>query len=103
MPIVLTAVALRLFVGSGLAAALGASDQLPTPFAAFLAGLAAPLMVAKIFAAIPLKPAEVHDASPVSDPLSVPLKHPGINGTEIPLARVEPEPEKISEVRDGAG
>lgn len=51
---VLVAVALRLFVGCGLAAPLGASHQLPTPFSAFLAGLAAPLIVARIFQSIPV-------------------------------------------------
>lgn len=53
-PIVLVAIALRLFVGCGLAAPLGASGQLPTPFAAFLAGLCAPLIVARIFQTIPV-------------------------------------------------
>lgn len=52
-PWVAAAVGLRLFVGGALAAALGASDQLPTPLGAFLAGLAAPLIVAKLFAALP--------------------------------------------------
>lgn len=55
---VLVAVALRLFVGCGLAAALGASSQLPTPFAAFLAGLAAPLVVTRLFQTIPVAAAE---------------------------------------------
>jgi hypothetical protein len=51
---IIVAVVLRLFVGCGLAAPLGASGQLPTPFAAFLAGLAAPLIVARIFQTIPV-------------------------------------------------
>lgn len=53
-PIVLAAIILRLFVGTGLVAPLGASEQLPTPFAAFLAGLTAPLIIARIFQAIPV-------------------------------------------------
>jgi hypothetical protein len=52
-PMVVVAILLRLFVGSGVAAALGASGQLPTPFTALLAGVVAPLIVAKTFAAIP--------------------------------------------------
>jgi hypothetical protein len=67
-PMVMVAVGLRLFVGCGLAAPLGASGQLPTPFSAFLAGLAAPLIVARIFQAIP-----VADAEPVATDSS----HPG--------------------------
>jgi hypothetical protein len=57
--IVMFAVGLRLFVGCGLAAALGASGQLPTPFTAFLAGLAAPLLIARIFASVPVGPAGI--------------------------------------------
>ncbi|MFI6785670.1 hypothetical protein [Micromonospora sp. NPDC050276] len=45
---VLLATGLRLFAGTGLAAVLGASGQTPTPFTAFLAGLTAPLLVARI-------------------------------------------------------
>jgi hypothetical protein len=49
---VVVAILLRLFVGCGLASALGASGQLPTPFAAFLAGLASPLIIARLFQTI---------------------------------------------------
>ncbi|MCG5217058.1 hypothetical protein [Streptosporangium sp. KLBMP 9127] len=71
LPMMLVAVALRLFVGCGLASALGASGQLPTPFSAFLAGVAAPLIVAKIFQTIPVtEPADVLPPS-VHAPLSM--------------------------------
>lgn len=51
---VLTAIALRLFAGFGLTAALGASHQLPNATAAFAAGLATPFIVARFFQSIPL-------------------------------------------------
>jgi hypothetical protein len=57
-PMVLIAVALRLFAGGALAAPLGASGQLPTAFSAFLAGLCAPLLVARIFQTIPVSAPE---------------------------------------------
>jgi len=66
-------VGLRLFVGCGLAAPLAASDLLPTPFSAFLAGLAAPLMIARIFQQIPV--AAEPAGSPPADP-SVPPADP---------------------------
>jgi hypothetical protein len=53
-PMMLVAVTLRLFVGCGLAGAMGASEQIPTAFTAFLAGVAAPLIVAKVFQTIPV-------------------------------------------------
>ncbi|MFC7262038.1 MULTISPECIES: hypothetical protein [Streptomyces] len=53
-PVVLVAIALRLFAGFGLTAALGTSDQLPNATAALAAGLAAPLIVARFFQSIPL-------------------------------------------------
>jgi len=63
---VVVAILLRLFVGSGVAAALGASGQLPTPFTALLAGVAAPLIVAKTFASIPTS-GPIGAASPDSE------------------------------------
>lgn len=66
--IVLIAVALRLFVGCGLAAPLGASGQLPTEFSAFLAGLSAPLVIARLFQFVPVAeavPPDVSDAVPI--------------------------------------
>lgn len=59
-PIVMVAITLRLLSGAGLAAPLGASGQLPTPFSGFLIGLSAPLIVARIFQMIPV--AETSDA-----------------------------------------
>ncbi|MEI5526710.1 hypothetical protein WB401_37680 [Streptomyces brasiliscabiei] len=52
--VVLAAIALRLFSGFGLTAALGASHQLPNATAAFVAGLAAPFIVARFFQSIPV-------------------------------------------------
>jgi hypothetical protein len=49
MPIFVVAVVLRLLAGPGLAAPLAASQQIPTAFAAWMTGLAAPLLVAKLF------------------------------------------------------
>jgi hypothetical protein len=63
-PIVLVAIALRLLSGAGLAAPLGASEQLPTPFSGFLIGLTAPLVVARLFQMIPV--AEPDNAPPYS-------------------------------------
>ena len=66
-PMVLVAIALRLFAGCGLAAPLGASSQLPTPFAAFIAGLATPLIVARIFGAIQVaQPDQSHAGAELS-------------------------------------
>jgi hypothetical protein len=47
---VAVAVGLRLFVGGALTAALGASQQLPAPMYALGAGIAAPLILAKLAA-----------------------------------------------------
>jgi len=67
-PWVAAAVGLRLFVGGALAAALGASGQLPTPLGAFLSGLAAPLIVARFFAAVPLEDSPAEAVSTRSPP-----------------------------------
>lgn len=48
-PIVIVAVALRLFVGTGLAAATGTSGLATSPFNAFVLGVTAPLVIAKMF------------------------------------------------------
>jgi hypothetical protein len=61
---VLVAISLRLFVGCGLASALGASGQLPTPFAAFLAGLASPLIIARLFQTISVADPQSTPSSP---------------------------------------
>lgn len=63
-PIVMVAITLRLLSGAGLAAPLGASAHLPTPFSGFLVGLSAPLVVARLFQMIPL--AETGNAPPYS-------------------------------------
>lgn len=62
-PVMLVAVALRLFAGLGLAAALGAAGYLTDETAALMAGVATPLVVARLFQAIPL-----YDAPPAADP-----------------------------------
>jgi hypothetical protein len=56
---VLIAIGLRLFAGFALTAAMAASEQLPKPLTAFVAGLAAPLLVARMFQAVP-----VHEPTP---------------------------------------
>jgi len=48
-PIVVFAVALRAFAGTGLAAAAGAGGLATTPFATFVFGVTAPLVIAKMF------------------------------------------------------
>jgi hypothetical protein len=48
-PIVMCAVALRAVVGTGFAAAAGAGGVATTAFASFVFGVAAPLMIAKLF------------------------------------------------------
>ncbi|WP_330459923.1 hypothetical protein OIB37_25475 [Streptomyces sp. NBC_00820] len=53
-PVMLVAIALRLFAGFGLTAALGNSGQLPNATAAFAVGVTTPLVVAKFFQAIPV-------------------------------------------------
>lgn len=49
LPIVMFAVALRVFAGTGLAAAAGAGGLATTPFATFVFGVTAPLVIAKMF------------------------------------------------------
>ena len=80
-PIVILAVALRLFVGCGFAAPLGSSGQLPTPFAAFLAGLAAPLLIARLFQTIPIAEEEYRD--PVVPTVNANSARPAINSIEF--------------------
>lgn len=53
-PAMLVAIGLRLFAGGGLAAALGASGYLDSETAALAAGVATPLIVAKLFQLLPL-------------------------------------------------
>ncbi|MEV6809003.1 hypothetical protein ACH4NF_25185 [Streptomyces sp. NPDC017248] len=53
-PVMLVAIALRLFAGFGLTAALGNSGQLPNATAAFAVGVTTPLVVAKFFQVIPV-------------------------------------------------
>ncbi|MEV6348436.1 hypothetical protein [Actinoplanes sp. NPDC051851] len=87
--LVIFAVLLRLFVGCGLAAPMGASGQLPTPFAAFLAGLAAPLIIARLFQSIPLDPAPPPPQPPsltVTDP---PTVLPAVLPAQVEPATVE--------------
>ncbi|MEH1015738.1 hypothetical protein V6U90_21820 [Micromonospora sp. CPCC 206060] len=48
-PIVLLAVSLRTFAGTGLAAAAGAGGVADDPFATFILGVTAPLVIAKMF------------------------------------------------------
>lgn len=48
-PVVIFAVVLRAFAGTGLAAAAGTSDLATTPFATFALGVTAPLVIAKMF------------------------------------------------------
>jgi len=64
-PVMLVAVALRMFAGLGLAAALGAAGYVADETAALLAGVATPLVVARLFQAIPL-----YDAPPAAGPAS---------------------------------
>ncbi|WP_327402286.1 hypothetical protein OG194_20575 [Streptomyces sp. NBC_01288] len=64
-PVLLVAIGLRLFAGCGLAAALGASGYLDSEAAALAAGVATPLIVAKLFQLVPL-----HDGNPtVGEPV----------------------------------
>ena len=62
-PIILFAVALRALAGTGLAAAAGASGLATTAFATFTFGVAAPLVIAKMFDQI-----RVLDRPPTQDP-----------------------------------
>lgn len=62
-PIILFAVALRALAGTGLAAAAGASELATTAFATFTFGVAAPLVIAKMFDQI-----RVLDRPPTQDP-----------------------------------
>lgn len=48
-PIVIFAVMLRAFAGTGLAAAAGAGGLATTPFATFVFGVTAPLVISKMF------------------------------------------------------
>jgi hypothetical protein len=58
-PVMLVAIGLRLFAGCGLTATLGASEYLNSETAALAAGVATPLIVAKLFQLLPL-----HDGNP---------------------------------------
>ncbi len=80
-PLVLFAIALRLFIGVGLAAPLGASGECPTAFSAFIAGLAAPLLIARIFQSIPVE----------TDPTLPTTPAPLVNGTQNPIPGIGPE------------
>jgi hypothetical protein len=71
----MVAIALRLFIGCGLTAALGASQQLPTPLAAFMAGLAAPLIIARFFQTIPVaEPSAVAASTLAAESAETPSK-----------------------------
>jgi hypothetical protein len=48
-PIILSAVVLRIIAGGGLAAAAGAGEVATTAFATFIFGVAAPLVIARVF------------------------------------------------------
>ncbi|MFJ2215405.1 hypothetical protein ACIQVO_29840 [Streptomyces sp. NPDC101062] len=71
-PVMLVAIGLRLFAGGGLAAALGASGYLDSETAALAAGVATPLMVARLFQLLPL----YDESSAVGEPLR-PAKREG--------------------------
>lgn len=75
----LVAIALRLFAGCGLAAALGASGYLNTEMSALTAGVATPLIVAKLFQLVPL-----HGVQPDIPDFAPPSRHegdaPSVNG-----------------------
>lgn len=99
LPVIATAVILRLFIGSGVTAPLGASGQLPTPFTAFLAGIAAPLIVARIFATFPTSPANDAPALGVLSSPASPLDR-GAEEKAITVAAVAPDPSDL-DVRSG--
>ena len=64
-PVIMAATSLRVFASVGLPLPLSVSHQLPTPMAAFIAGVAAPLTVMRMFEAVPV--AEAPPASRAVD------------------------------------
>ncbi|MGW7548317.1 hypothetical protein ACWGKQ_45465 [Streptomyces sp. NPDC054770] len=81
-PMVLVAVALRLFAGFGLTAALGDSGQLSDATAAFTVGVTAPLIVAKLFQSIPV----AEPGSPQDPEARLPASRPASGAAEEVLA-----------------
>ncbi|MFG3020748.1 hypothetical protein ACGFZQ_19720 [Streptomyces sp. NPDC048254] len=81
-PMVLVAIALRLFAGFGLTAALGNSGQLPNATAAFAVGVTTPLIVAKLFQSIPVS----ESGSPQGPEAQLPAARPGSEAAEEVLS-----------------
>lgn len=80
----------RLFIGSGLAWALAASQQVTTPVGALAVGVAAPLIVDRLTRAIPLT-----DSVPNATAVTTDARWPMASGSELNGQRTSVEAHRV--------